>query len=58
MLLKVKILGHEIGYNTIKLIHSKIAAFHKNPSPTGKVALMSFIGSLNFNTKLIEKLIC
>ena len=55
MLLKVKFLGHEIGYNTIKPIHSKIAAIHKIPSPTGKVALMSFIGALNFYTKFIEK---
>ena len=56
MLLKVKFLGHEIGYNTIKPIHSKIAAIHKIPSPTGKVALMSFIGALNFYTKYFEKL--
>ena len=56
MLLKVKFLGHEIGYNIIKPIHSKIAAIHKIPSPTGKVALMSFIGALNFYTKFIEKL--
>ena len=56
MLLRVKFLGHEIGYNTIKPIHSKIAAIHKIPSPTGKVALMSFIGALNFYTKFIEKL--
>ena len=56
MLLKVKFLGHEIGYNTIKPIHSKIAAIHKIPSPTGKVALMSFIGALNFYTYFIEKL--
>ena len=54
MLLKVKFLGHEIGYKTIKPIHSKIAAIHKLPSPTGKVALMSFIGALNFYTKFIE----
>ena len=53
---KVKFLGHEIGYNTIKPIHSKIAAIHKILSPTGKVALMSFIGALNFNTKFFEKL--
>ena len=52
MLLKVKVLGHEIGYNTIKPIHSKIAAIQKVPSPTGKVALMSFIDALNFYTKL------
>ena len=56
VLFKVKFLGHEIGYNTIKPIHSKIAAVHKIPSPTGKVALMSFIGALNFYTKFIEKL--
>ena len=56
MLLKVKFLGHEIGYNTIKPIHSKIAAIHIIPSPTGKVALMSFIGALNFYTNFIEKL--
>ena len=56
MLLKVKILGYEIGYNTIKPIHSKIAAVHKIPSPTGKIAPMSFIGALNFYTKFFEKL--
>ena len=56
MLLKVKFLGHEIGYNTNKPIYSKIAAIHKIPSPTGKVALMSFIGTLNFYIKFIEKL--
>ena len=52
MLLKVKFLGHEIGYYTIKPALSKIAAF---PSPTGETALMIFIGKLNFYTKLIEK---
>ena len=56
MLLKVKFFGHEIGYNTIKPIHSEIAAIHKIISPTGKVALMSFIGALNFYIKFIEKL--
>ena len=56
MLLKVKYLGHEIEYNTIKPIHSKIAAIHKIPSSTGKVALMSFIDAPNFYTKYIEKL--
>ena len=30
MLLKIKFLGHEIGYNTIKPIHSKIALFIKS----------------------------
>ena len=56
MLFKVKFLGHEIGYNTIKPNHSEIAAIHKIHSPTGKVALMSFKGELNFSTKFIEKL--
>ena len=56
MLIKVKFLGNEIGYNTIKPIHSKITAIHKIPSPNGKVALISFLGALNFRTKFIEKL--
>ena len=56
MFLKIKILGHEISYNTIKPIHSKIAAIHKILSHTGKVALMSFIGAHNFYNKFIEKL--
>ena len=56
MLRNVKFLGHKIGYNTIEPIHSKIAAVHKIPSPTGKTALMSFIGALNFYTNFIEKL--
>ena len=55
LLPKVKFLGHEIGYNTIKPIHSKVTAIHKIPSPTGKVALISFRGALNFYTKFIEK---
>ena len=54
--LRFKFLGQEIGHNTIKPIHSKIAAIHKIPSPTGKIALMSFIGALNFYTKVSEKL--
>ena len=56
MLLKVKFLGHEIGFNTIKPNHSNIAATPKIPSPTVKVALMSFIDSLNFYTNLIGNL--
>ena len=56
MLLKVKFLGHAIGYNTINSIHSKVDANQKIPSPTSKVAVMSFIGALNFYTKFIEKL--
>ena len=52
---KVKLIGHQIGYNTIKPVHSKRAAFQKLHSPTGKVVLMSFIGALNFYTKPVEK---
>ena len=55
MLLKVKFLGHEIGYNTIKPIHSKVDAIHKLPSPTSNLAPMSFIFALSFYTKFIEK---
>ena len=54
MLLKVKFLGHEIGYNTLTPIHSKTAAVLKIFYPTGKAALMSFLGALNFYTKFIE----
>ena len=56
MLLKVKFLGHEVGYNPIEPFLSETATIHKIPSPTGKVALMSFIGALNFYTKFIKKL--
>ena len=55
-LLKVKFLGHEIGYNKIKPIHSKVDAIQKNPSPTGEVAIIIFIVAPNFYTKFIEKL--
>ena len=48
MLLNVQFLGHEIGYNTTKPIHSKVDAILKISSPTSKVALMSFIGALIF----------
>ena len=56
MLPKVNFLAHEIRYNRIKPVHYKVAAIHKRPSPTGKIALMSFIGALIFYTKFIEKL--
>ena len=56
MLLKVKCLGHEIGYNTNKPIHSKVDAINAILSPASKVALMSFIGALHFYTKFIGKL--
>ena len=56
MLLKVKFLGHEIGYKTIKPLHSKISAIHKIISPTEKIASMSFIGALYFYNNFFEKL--
>ena len=53
---EVEILGREIGYEIIEPIHSKIVAFHNIFSPTGKVALMSFIGELKFEKSFLEKL--
>ena len=56
MLLTVKYLSHEIGFNTIKPIQCKIARIHKIPSPASKIELMRLLGSTNFNSKLIEKI--
>ena len=56
MLPKIKFLGQEIGYNTFKSIHFYVDAIHTIPFPTGKVALMSFIGAHSFYTNFIEKL--
>ena len=56
MLLKVKRLGHEKGNNTIKPIPSKIEAIKRIPSPKEKKDDMQFLGSVNFYSKLIEKL--
>ena len=56
MLLKVKILGHETGNNTIKPIPSKIGAIKRIPSPKGKKDVMQFLGNVNFYSKFIEKL--
>ena len=55
MLLKVKNPQLEIGYNTNQPVASKVAAIHKLLSTTGKVALLSFIVTLIFYTKFIEK---
>ena len=54
VLIKVKFLGHKIGYNTTKPIHSEVDAIHKLPSPASKVALFSFLSALIFYTKFIE----
>ena len=56
MLLKVKFLGHEIEYNTIKPIPSKIEAIEKIPSPKDKKDVTQFLGSVNFYSKFIGKL--
>ena len=56
MLLKVRFLGHEYGYTTIKPIHFKIHAIQKHPTSSGKVALISFIAALNFYKNFTEKL--
>ena len=56
MLQKVKFLGHEIGNNTIKPIHSKIEAIKNIPSPRTKQDVMQFLGTINFYSKFIEKL--
>ena len=56
MLLKVKLLGHEIGNNTIKPIPLKIEAIKRIPSPKDKKDVMQFLGSVNFYSKLIQKL--
>ena len=46
MLLQVKLLGHEIGNNTIKPIPSKIEAIKRIPSPKKKKDVMQFLGSV------------
>ena len=56
MLLKVKFLGHEIGNNTIKPIPSKIEANKRIPSPKEKKDVMQLLGSVNFYSKVVEKL--
>ena len=57
MLLKVKFLGQEIGNNTIRQIPSKIEAIKRIPSPKEKKDVMQFLGSVNFYSKFIEKLL-
>ena len=56
MLLTDKYLGHEIGYKTIKPIHSKIAAIHKIPTPASKIELDEIYWFNEILFKFIEKL--
>ena len=56
MLLIVKYLSHETVFNTIKPVHSKLAAFQKILSPTTEIELMKFNGSMTSYFKIIDKL--
>ena len=56
MLLTVKRLGHEFGFDRTKTIQSKIAAILESPSPTTKIELMRFIGSMIFHSIFIDEL--
>ena len=56
MLLKVEFLGHEIGKKTIKPIPFKVEAIKKIPSPEEKRDVMQLLGSVNFHSKIVEKL--
>ena len=56
MLIKGKILGLEIGNNTIKPIPSKIEATKRIPPPKEKKDVMQFLGSVNFYSSFVEKL--
>ena len=48
MLQKVKFLGHDIGNNTIKPIHSKTEAIKNIPSPRTKQDVMQFLENYKF----------
>ena len=56
MLLKEKLLGHEIGNNTSKPIPSKIEAIKRILTPKEKKDVMQILGSVNFYSKFIEQL--
>ena len=56
MSLKAKVLGHEIGNNTIKPIPSKIEAVKRIPSPKEKKDVKEFLGSVNCYSKFVENL--
>ena len=56
MLLKVIILGHEIGINTINPIPSKIGAIKRILSPKEKKDVMQLLRCVNFYSKFVEKL--
>ena len=55
-LLTVKNLGYGISFTTFKPIQFKFAGTHKNPSPTTKLELMRFIGSVSSPFNFFERL--
>ena len=56
MLPTVKYLCHEIGFITFKPTQTKITSIHKIPSPTAKIELMKFIGTMKFHSEFIDTL--
>ena len=48
MLLTAKFLGHKFGFNTIKAIQYRNARVQQLSSPTTKIDLMKYIGSMSF----------
>ena len=56
ILLTVKVFGLEIVNNTIKPVFFKVDGIHNSKTPTSKTEFMRFIDSLNFYSKLINKL--
>ena len=57
ILLTFNFLGHEICNNIIEPISSKVDGIHKLKAPTSKTESMRFIGSMNFYSKFINKLL-
>ena len=51
-----RIYRHEIGFNTKEPTQSKLAANHIFLPPTAKSELMRFIGSKNFFSKFLDKI--
>ena len=57
ILLTVKNFGQEIGFITFKPFQSPNAELHKILLPTTGIELVRFIGSMNFNSKIIDTLL-
>ena len=52
IILSVKFLGHESGNNSIKSLSSEVDGIHKLNTPTSKIELMPFIGSMRSTVNL------